>query len=146
MRAKALCIVAGSSMVFLFYADAQITNPAVGTVMSWGLQAISYVSRGTSFTRIAAGRWHGLALKSNGAVAAWGDNSYGQSTVPADLSAAVAVAGGEYHSLALKNDGTVVAWGDDSASQLEVPTGLSGVTAVAAGGYHSLALRNDGTV
>jgi pimeloyl-ACP methyl ester carboxylesterase len=95
---------------------------------------------------VAAGGDHSLALKSDGTVVSWGDNEYGQSTVPTGLSGVVAVAAGGDHSLALKSDGTVVSWGDNEYGQSTVPTGLSGVVAVAAGGDHSLALKSDGTV
>src|SRR5262252_5192418 len=45
-------------------------------------------------------------------VVAWGDNQYGQTTVPvAAQSGVTAIAAGDYHTVALKNDGTVVAWG-----------------------------------
>ena len=50
---------------------------------------------------IAAGIFHNLALKNNGTVVAWGDNSRGQTNVPTGLSNVVAVAAGDYHSLAL---------------------------------------------
>ncbi|MCX6927877.1 MAG: immunoglobulin domain-containing protein, partial [Verrucomicrobia bacterium] len=79
-------------------------------------------------------------------VAAWGDNSYAQTDVPAGLGDVVAVAGGGNHNLALRADGTVVAWGDNSAGQTDVPFGLSNVVAVAGGGSHSVALRADGSV
>ena len=79
-------------------------------------------------------------------VIAWGDNTYGQTTVPAGLSGVVAIAGGWTHTVALKNDGTVVAWGDNTYGQTTVPAGLSGVVAIAAGGYYTVALKNDGTV
>jgi hypothetical protein len=36
-----------------------------------------------------------------GTVVAWGDDSYGQTNVPAGLSSVVAIAAGTYHSLAL---------------------------------------------
>jgi hypothetical protein len=81
-----------------------------------------------------------------GAVVAWGDNGYGQSTAPAGLNGVIAVAGGSYHSLALKSDGTVVAWGNDYAGQIDVPAGLAGVTAISASGRYNLALKSDGTV
>jgi len=87
-----------------------------------------------------------LALKGDGTVVGWGDNFYGQTTIPAGLSNVVAVAGSPRHSLALKVDGTVVAWGDDSSGQTNVPAGLSNVVAIGAGGGHSLALKSDGTV
>ncbi len=71
---------------------------------------------------IATGRYHSLALRSDGTVWAWGRNSYGQlgtgdtelHTVPTQvalLSGAKALAAGEYHSVALLADGTLRAWG-----------------------------------
>jgi hypothetical protein len=95
---------------------------------------------------IAGGGYHSLALKNNGTVTAWGDNSSGQTSVPPGLSNVVAIAAGGYHSLALLTNGTVVAWGENGAGQTNVPAGLSNVVAVAAGGFHSLALKKDGTV
>jgi uncharacterized repeat protein (TIGR01451 family) len=81
-----------------------------------------------------------------GTVVAWGDNLYGQASVPAGLNDVIAIAAGYYQSLALKRDGTVVAWGDNTYGQASVPAGLSDVKAIAAGAYHSLALKRDGTV
>jgi hypothetical protein len=100
----------------------------------------------TGVIAVAGGGYHSLALKSDGTVVAWGDNSLGQSTVPTTLTGAIAIAAGGYHSLALKSDGTVVAWGDDLSGQGTVPTNLTGVIAIAAGGVHSLALKSDGKV
>jgi Regulator of chromosome condensation (RCC1) repeat/PASTA domain len=98
---------------------------------------------------IAAGGNHGLAVKADGTVVAWGCGfNYGQCNVPAGLNGVTAVAASLPHSLAVKGDGTVVAWGCGSLNrgQCTVPGDLVGVTAVAAGTYHSLALKSDGTV
>src|SRR5207248_4277973 len=76
-------------------------------------------------------------------VVAWGDNGSGQSSVPPDLSNAVAVAAGNSHSLALRADGTVVLWGVYGSDGRSAATN---VVAVAAGFAHSLALRSDGKV
>jgi hypothetical protein len=54
-------------------------------------------------------------------VAAWGNNSFNQSTVPDGLTGVVAIASGWRHSLALKADGTIVGWGDNSDGQLPQP-------------------------
>src|SRR5260221_3659681 len=51
---------------------------------------------------MAAGFYHSRALKSDGTVAGWGNNVYGQVNIPADLSGVTAIAAGVYHSLALK--------------------------------------------
>ena len=95
---------------------------------------------------IAGGDRHSLALKSDGTVAAWGNNGNGQTSIPAGLSNVVAIAGGYYHSLALKSDGTVAAWGDNGYGQTNAPVGLSNVVKIACGSVHCLALKSDGTV
>ena len=83
---------------------------------------------------------HALALKKDGTVAAWGDNHYGETIVPAGLSNVVAIAADEHQSLALKADGTVVAWGGNYYGQTSVPAGLSNVVAIASGWGFNLAL------
>ena len=77
---------------------------------------------------------------------AWGDNSYGQITIPAGLTGAQAISAGNAHIVALKADGTVVAWGNNFYRQTSIPPGLSSVQAIAAGEYHTVALKTDGTV
>jgi hypothetical protein len=83
---------------------------------------------------------------SAGSVVAWGDNTFGQTNVPVDLTNAISIAGGQTFSLALRPEGTVAAWGDNASGQTNVPVDLSNVVAIAAGGYHALALKADGTV
>jgi hypothetical protein len=85
-------------------------------------------------------------LLPSGTVVAWGDNSDGQTAVPAGLSNVIAVAAGSWHSLGLKADGVVHAWGYDSVGQATVPPDLVDVIAISAGGYHSMALRSDGSI
>src|SRR5204862_317743 len=91
-----------------------------------------------SYTAIAAGGVHSLALKSDGTLVAWGYNYFGQLNVPS--GAYTAIATGVYHSLALKSDGTPVGWGANGFGQIDVPSGA--YTAIAAGYYHNLALGN----
>ena len=79
-------------------------------------------------------------------LAAWGDDSSGQTDVPPGLVNVVAVAGGLYHSLALRGEGTIAAWGVNVFGQNGVPMGLSDVVAIGDGFYHSVALRANGQV
>jgi alpha-tubulin suppressor-like RCC1 family protein len=116
--------------------------------VAWGWNGYGQTSlpgQLSNIAAVAAGRFHSLALTTEGRVIGWGDNSAGQVAVPASLSNVVAIAAGEYHSLALTTGGHVVAWGDDGSGQSTVPTGLSHVVAIAAGSYHSLALLGDVT-
>ena len=97
-------------------------------------------------TAIAAAWYHGVALKSDGTVAAWGRDDNGQTDVPAGLGDVKAIAAGHSYALAVKADGTVVAWGTNDYGQTDVPAGLSGVVGVGAGIFHGLAVKSDGTV
>jgi len=127
---------------------------------------------------VAVGSSHSLALCSDGTIAAWGNDIYGQlgdgtnnnSNVPVAVmtngvlggKTVVAIAAGFNHSLALCSDGTMAAWGFNSYGQLgngtttssNVPLAVTTtgalwnktVVAVAAGYNHSLARCADGTV
>lgn len=118
----------------------------------------------------AAGLNHTAAIKRDGSLFAWGDNSFGQvgdgtsgnqrSAPTQEILAAtnwVAVAAGENHTIAIRSDGTLWAWGRNNAGQLgdstvtnrATPMQIGSATtwmAVAAGGDHTLALRSDGTL
>jgi alpha-tubulin suppressor-like RCC1 family protein len=94
----------------------------------------SGVLAGKTVVAIAAGPFHNLALCSDGTVAAWGYNNYGQlgtgtketSRVPVrvnptgalDGKQVVAVAAAAYHSFALCADGTLAAWGYNDEGEL----------------------------
>ena len=89
---------------------------------------IGRVAAPTDLVTIAAGLTHGLAVRANGTVWAWGSNAQGElgdgTTAPRSwpeqvvgLTYAVAVSAGDQFSLALKRDGTVWAWGLDSSGQ-----------------------------
>ncbi len=95
---------------------------------------------------VACGAGHNLALKADGRVVAWGDNTNGQCNVPLWLSNVVAVGAGYMHSIALRADGRVVGWGGNNNGETNVPPSATNVVSIAAGYAHNLALRADGTV
>jgi alpha-tubulin suppressor-like RCC1 family protein len=125
---------------------------------------------GVTFTRIAAGGLHTLAISTSGAVYAWGGNESGQlgngttdnRTAPTlvDTPAGVTfqeVAAGYGHSLALTTTGRVYAWGLNGSGQVgdgtvqdrltpvlvQLPSAIQ-VIAVGGGGVHSVALTSAG--
>jgi len=93
---------------------------------------------------LSAGWQHGLALRSDGQVLAWGLNDFDQAQPP-ETGPFVAVSAGGFHSLALRPDGTIVAWGANEYGQAEPPK-TGDFSAISAGGYHSLALTPDGAI
>jgi len=117
----------------------------------------------TNVVAAAAGQWHGLALLSDGTVAGWGGNSFGQ-TLGYSMDSAyrtngiviiaghvlrnvVAISAGQTHSLALKRDGSVAEWGAlNDGARIDVPSELSNVVAIAAGWGYDVAIVGDGTV
>jgi len=146
-----------------------------GTVVQWvgfnGTSEHSYltvVPDVGGVVAVAIGKsYHGtrhVALKRDGTVVRWGDQSvYNDETPPVGLSNVLAIAAGSNHTLALKNDGTVIGWGFNDAGQAtgvattnspniasgQVMVGgqvLSNVVSIAANHGYSMALKKDGTI
>ncbi len=136
-----------------------------GKVAAWGDNDLGQLGNGTyvqskvpvavttgalankTVIAISAGTGHALAACSDGTVAAWGQNSYGQlgnnTTSYSNLPVAVvrtgvlsgkkvvAVAAGDNFSLALCSDGTLAAWGANASGQLGNNTTTSSSVPVA---------------
>ena len=138
-----------------------------GTIWSWGLNDSGQLGNGTqadsslpvpatiptgsAFTMVSAGRSHTVALRNDGTVYTWGENTYGQlgytttkdtftqfpkpQLTPAKVTATiitgvVAVAAGDSHTVVVKSDGTVWAWGLNYYGQLGNGTTTNSVTPV----------------
>ncbi len=123
----------------------------------------------TNWSAIAMGRYHTVALKSDGTLWAWGENYRGQlgdgttddKTIPTQESTGAtdwfAITVGWEHTAALKSDGSLWAWGNNNYGQLgdgttdgnNTPTQIGSATtwsAIAAGWDHTVALKSDGTL
>ncbi len=143
-------------------------RPASG---AWDIGAYQY-----AYKVVAAGFFHGLAVKPDGTVRAWGQNTDGQvgdgtltqrssPVTVSGLTGIKMVAAGYYHSLALAQNGTAWAWGYNSSGQLGGPyytygstyqaspiqvsqstAPLTNITYIAAGQGSSYAVLGNGTV
>src|SRR5471032_1466376 len=133
----------------------QVTAPTTGTISPW--------------TMVAAGEEHTVALRADGTLWAWGDNSSGQvgNGSLVDLHAPLqigtstwrAVAAGTLHSVAILADGALFAWGSNGNGQVgnglstnaTAPTQISKTnpsnwTAISAGAAYTVGVRTDGTL
>ena len=156
-----------------------------GTLWAWGYNGSGQLGDGTTTHRsvptqesttatdwssVSAGYMYTIALKVDGTLWAWGDNTDGQlgdgtrtnNFVPTQESTAAtdwsSVSVGDYHTVAIKDDGTLWAWGDNTDGQLgdgttnnkSVPTQESTAatdwSSVSAGGDYTEALKDDGTL
>lgn len=119
-----------------------------GTVVSWGNNDygqlgsktsgkghsiyVKYAVKGLSDVKaVAAGRNQSFAVKKDGTLWAWGDNSMGQlgtnaavsSDTPVeipDIADIKCISAGYDHSAAVRNDGTLWAWGSNLYGQLGI--------------------------
>lgn len=135
------------------------------SVSCWGSLTTSVAA---NVTQLRAGGAHACVLYTNGNVACWGDNSFGQlgdptgnrseaTTVRALLDVRTLATGGG-HTCALVGDaGTLSCWGDNAQGQLALKTlktyetpqkvpEVTGLTQISAGGQHTCARTRDASI
>jgi alpha-tubulin suppressor-like RCC1 family protein len=131
--------------IFTIFSSTAIWAQKMGWVVGWGGQVVG-VELDRGFIAVDAGGGHGLGLKEDGLIVAWGHNNKGQCNILSPNTGFVAVSAGGSHNLGLKEDGSIVAWGSDGYGQCNVPSPNTGFVAVAAGGTHSLGLKPNGSI
>jgi len=96
---------------------------------------------------VTVGPIHSCALAEDYHVVCWGDNSRGQSQVPAELEPDrfIQVVAGGLFTCALRMDGHVVCWGDNTLGQASPPEDQV-FEWISAGGEHACGLRASGEV
>jgi len=92
--------------------------------------------------QVSAGDYHTCGLRTDGTLACWGDNGFGQATPPAGTFTQVSA--GDYHTCGLRTDGTLDCWGWSYYNQAAPPAGT--FTQVASGACHTCGLQTDGTL
>jgi len=95
--------------------------------------------------QVAAGGSHTCAIRDDGTLACWGDDSAGQlDEVPSGTFRSLSAGG--THTCAIRTDGTLACWGDDSAGQLYFGAQDDALYAMSAAGELLFTLRTEGDV
>ena len=125
---------------------------------------------GNNWKSIAGGRFHTIAIKTDGTLWTWGRNQVGQLGVNDTTNRSTpvttllggnnwkSIAGGGDHTIAIKTDGSLWTWGwnfygelgvnDTTTRSTPVTTLLGGNNwkSIAGGGFHTIAIKTDGTL
>lgn len=156
-----------------------------GTLWTWGYNTtgtlgdnsvthrsspVQTVASSATYKRASCGQYHTAAIKTDGTLWTWGNNSNGQlgnnslahRSSPVQTAAAGTnwklVSGGYYHTAAIKTDGTLWTWGHNSYGDLGDGSTInksSPVQTIATGtnwkhvsgcGYHTSAIKTDSTL
>jgi len=131
---------------------------------------VQTVAGGTNWKSVASGGIHTAAIKTDGTLWTWGDNTLGKlgDNTTVSKSSPVQtisggtnwkqVSGGRYHTAAIKTDGTLWTWGHNTYGQLgendivhrsspvQTVAGGTNWKLVASGYYHTAAIKTDGTL
>ncbi len=81
-------------------------------------------------------------MRTDGTLACWGDDTYGQATPPTGTFTHVSAGYG--HTCGVRTDGTLACWGWNDAGQASPPEGI--FTQVSAGYAHTCAVKTNGLV
>ena len=90
---------------------------------------------------VSAGATSACGVRPDGSVTCWGEDSYGDTSPPADTFKQISV--NAYHACGVRTDGTVACWGRNDYGQVSPPVGT--FTEVSAGILHTCGLMTDGT-
>ena len=146
-----------------------VPAPGSGTVSITVSAKVDYDM--VDFVMVSAGGNHTVAIKADGTLWSWGQNTYGQlgnnstanSSIPVQENTQAtnwaAVSAGGNHTVAIKADGSMYAWGRNNVGQLgiaagdttnrNVPTRVGTATDwayVSAGGSHTVAIKTGGSM
>ncbi len=158
------CALRGNGEILCWGSGArgQLGNGTIGAGVGSPLPTL--VSGVSDAVELVAGYDHACARRSDGSVACWGANDYGQlgdrSTMDrptpvavTGLADAISLAAGARHTCAVRVGGSVVCWGHNGSGQLadgatrSTPgpvTGIDGVVELAAGSEHTCARTSAG--
>ena len=100
------------------------------------------------YQQVSAGDEHTCAVKANGRIVCWGNNTYEQATPPGGVFQQVSA--GNFRTCGLKSDRTIVCWGSLGVGrgfeEFNEPAPDGEFQQLSAGAFHFCGLRTDGLV
>lgn len=121
---------------------------ASNNAICWDASNWSLLTSFNSVKKIYGGMYHVCVIKLNNTVECWwGDNYYGQTSVPNNLTNVAQVSVGAFHTCALKFDWDVICWWSNSSQQSTVPATIDkNARQVLTTFYGTCALKIDSSV
>jgi putative Ig domain-containing protein/Regulator of Chromosome Condensation (RCC1) repeat protein len=136
----------GAVFAALAIALLAVLNTHAGAAEMRGSDNSASPAHVSAVASVDAGGSHSCGRRTDGTLACWGDNTYGQISGAPIGNGYSAVSAGGNHSCTLTTEGSIACWGDNTYGQLTgTPIG-NGYSAVSAGGNHSCALVTDGSI
>jgi rubredoxin len=165
--------------------NVSVTIKTDGTLWTWGYNnygqlgnsttvskssPVQTIAGGNNWKQVACGYFHTTAIKTDGTLWTWGNDSYGQlgdSTISHRSSPIQTIAGGTnwkqvacggYHTAAIKTDGTLWTWGynfsgllgdstsDSKSSPVQTIAGGTNWKQLSCGSFYIAAIKTDGTL
>ncbi|TDH27775.1 T9SS type A sorting domain-containing protein [Segetibacter sp. 3557_3] len=145
----------------------QLGNGTVGPIFSPN-HTPSQAGTATDWVMVRAAQYHTVALKANGTLWTWGQNSDGHlgngtavnSAIPIQVGTEnswLSISAGNVHSHAIKSDGSLWGWGNNQSGKLGTGTTVTALTpqrigtddnwiAVYSSANRTMGLRSDGTL
>jgi len=127
----------GSRVVINLQGDSSVALPSTD-----GGTSISSGPHGATFISVSAGSGYTCGVETDGTIACWGDNTYGQSTPPAGTFTSVSA--GSDGACGVKTDGTIACWGNSTFGEATPPAGT--FASVSVDGDYACGVRKDGSI
>lgn len=124
LLSMSVIIIAATSACSSVGSGSSASPPGTGgSVPGEGRDASSRLGTTAIWASVSAGWNYGCRVETDGTIACWGSNDYGQATPPAGTF--FSASAGFNHTCGVRTDGTVACWGNNDYGQATPPADTS---------------------